>query len=768
MNRAAMGVFIVLTVFMSVCAAADNCVKTGTVCVESGGTRLVDGIPVTRDCWATRDTYACLQEDNSVNGCASFEAAPETAACVKKESVCTSQVTDADTGVVTCLTEDETWQCADEVTLPSVNAEWISHGLAQVETESAPRCAAYEADATCTRTQRTCSGTSCTVQYACEAVTASACTELAAAGCSVVSSPACDAGDTACTLKTGVMTCEGTLPEIQSVTVTADKVTTATTPSLLTTGCAAASNASCTLVSSVCTEAGGIRRINGRVYMQPCWAKENTYSCTVASTSTCGALTAAGCTELSSTCTDTAADGTCRTTNKTYRCSGSPEALGEAEFLSDDKIPEGTITVSECASLVGDAACTLTQTECLTKNSAGECTQTRYAYACQTDSSGTMDDCAAMASDASCRETESVCLGTDAAGNCTMRTKIYVCEKPSEDAALGEVCGQSLCLGGVCREGVDGEASEDFLESAAVLEITRQAAAYSEIGDGKLFGGSASGCCVKAAGFSCCRSENAASTAGLSNSLFAVALTTGAEVAWEGIKYVGSPYVYDILSAGGDATSSLLTRLYGEAGNGVYTPSVSAYGVTASVSGGSLTLSFSPGSLLVSLAAQMAADYFSCTAEDQMHALRASQNLCHYVGSWCSKKGGAACLEKRESWCCFNSRLALIVQTEGRKQLGLGWGTPEAPACRGFTLEEFQKLDFSKMDLTPIVAEMAREAGKTVDAMAVSGRAQARVTATAAAPQNQYAQFETFTGKCAAGAMGSGCASSVVLTGGEP
>ena len=33
-------------------SAAAHCVKTGTVCVEAGGTRLVDGIPVTRDCWS--------------------------------------------------------------------------------------------------------------------------------------------------------------------------------------------------------------------------------------------------------------------------------------------------------------------------------------------------------------------------------------------------------------------------------------------------------------------------------------------------------------------------------------------------------------------------------------------------------------------------------------------------------------------------------------------------------------------------------------------
>ena len=56
-------------------AGNDNCVVTGRVCVEAGGTRLVDGVPVTRDCWSYRDTYACMVPDTeSVNGCSTLQA----------------------------------------------------------------------------------------------------------------------------------------------------------------------------------------------------------------------------------------------------------------------------------------------------------------------------------------------------------------------------------------------------------------------------------------------------------------------------------------------------------------------------------------------------------------------------------------------------------------------------------------------------------------------------------------------------------------------
>jgi hypothetical protein len=38
------------------------------------------------------------------------------------------------------------------------------------------------------------------------------------------------------------------------------------------------------------------------------------------------------------------------------------------------------------------------------------------------------------------------------------------------------------------------------------------------------------------------------------------------------------------------------------------------------------------------------------------------------------------------------------------------WGTPQAPYCRGFTPEEFQALDFSKMDLSEYYADVTSKA----------------------------------------------------------
>ncbi len=74
---------------------------------------------------------------------------------------------------------------------------------------------------------------------------------------------------------------------------------------------------------------------------------------------------------------------------------------------------------------------------------------------------------------------------------------------------------------------------------------------------------------------------------------------------------------------------------------------------------------------------------------------------CHYIGDYCSEKWPlVGCVQKKKTYCCFSSPLARIIQEGGRPQLGIGWGIPEAPQCRGFTPEEFQKIDFSKVNFS--------------------------------------------------------------------
>ena len=65
---------------------------------------------------------------------------------------------------------------------------------------------------------------------------------------------------------------------------------------------------------------------------------------------------------------------------------------------------------------------------------------------------------------------------------------------------------------------------------------------------------------------------------------------------------------------------------------------------------------------------------------------------------------------KKKTYCCFNSKLGRIIVEEGRKQLkNLDWGSAKNPNCRGFSPEEFQKIDFSRIDLTEFTDDLQNQ-----------------------------------------------------------
>lgn len=88
----------------------------------------------------------------------------------------------------------------------------------------------------------------------------------------------------------------------------------------------------------------------------------------------------------------------------------------------------------------------------------------------------------------------------------------------------------------------------------------------------------------------------------------------------------------------------------------------------------------------------------------------------HYVGDYCKNKiKFIGCIQKAAMYCIFNSKLARIIHEQGRSQLQKfgssgGWGTPEGPNCEGFTPEEFQMLDFSRIDLSEFMGDINTKA----------------------------------------------------------
>lgn len=99
-----------------------------------------------------------------------------------------------------------------------------------------------------------------------------------------------------------------------------------------------------------------------------------------------------------------------------------------------------------------------------------------------------------------------------------------------------------------------------------------------------------------------------------------------------------------------------------------------------------------------------------CPASAKRLAQARQAGSAHYVGTLCASKSFfGVCLRTQEVWCVFPSKLARVIHEQGRHQLGIGWGSPQNPNCRGFTPQEFQRLDFSKMDLSALYADIMNQ-----------------------------------------------------------
>lgn len=127
-----------------------------------------------------------------------------------------------------------------------------------------------------------------------------------------------------------------------------------------------------------------------------------------------------------------------------------------------------------------------------------------------------------------------------------------------------------------------------------------------------------------------------------------------------------------------------------------------------------LLVAVDPTSLAVSVAMYFVVDYLTqaCDQSDMEAAMLHGSGYCAYIGEYCKHRWPAVgCVQRAKVFCCFNSKMARIIHQQGRTQLRTlnGWGDVSNPNCRGFTTEEFQALDFSKIDLSEYYSDLTHK-----------------------------------------------------------
>ena len=175
-----------------------------------------------------------------------------------------------------------------------------------------------------------------------------------------------------------------------------------------------------------------------------------------------------------------------------------------------------------------------------------------------------------------------------------------------------------------------------------------------------------------------------------------------------------------VTASGSTATLSgaTATGAYGALASGA----TGAEAITAGISQYAAAL-FNPTTIVVAIVVMVVMKVLfgnGCDQGDIQTGMQAASKDCHYIGDYCEKKWPlVGCVQKAKSYCCFNTKMARIIHEQGRPQLQSfgadgGWGTPISPNCRGFTPDEFQSLDFSRIDLSEYFGDLRKDLDKKI------------------------------------------------------
>jgi conjugal transfer mating pair stabilization protein TraN len=488
----------------------------------------------------------------------------------------------------------------------------------------------------------------------------------------------------------------------------------------------------CKKLSSVCVQGAETRNINGVMVYKECWQMQDNYACIdPVLSNNCQPLEDAGCAQISSVCAASGFDGSCLRFTNTYQCSQALVSVPSniEQLASTFTITRDEVNVSACAVLAGSNACRLQTEVCsegaATRNINGldvfkSCWKWERTYTCP--STAMQSDCQDLLADSNCTETSSTCILKNPDGSCSSIERRFNCRvRDATSTPVTSCAGQTFCNNGQCFD-TSYTPDADFARASTGMEVVREGGTYFDPATMKLFNGTAD-FCRKTFGSigNCCKLNP---NQGMSNRNASQAAGIALRVGGEAVR-AGSAYAFDALfnGAGQNFLSQGFNAMLGSAssmgnianpfGAASFSSSFSFYGMSFSMGAEGLQfVSFDPWTFAAQIAIQIVIKLISCEQPEKVLGMKRGNNLCEFVGSWCSKEinylFGTACIQHKESYCCFNSKLAKIINKGGKTQLRRDYGTAQAPNCSGFTANEMERLDFSQMDLAEFYGDLIK------------------------------------------------------------
>jgi len=383
------------------------------------------------------------------------------------------------------------------------------------------------------------------------------------------------------------------------------------------------------------------------------------------------------------------------------------------------------------------------------------------------------DTCESFERNPACGYLGSTCVdgARDANGFCYVTESRYDCGTTSEIPAVTrdsdlDCAGPVRCLGDDCLD-LSVEQSDDFAEAAAALQAAQfvlMDADCSGVGHCRVFRGKAAECKQAVGGVvDCCETPAGVSLADYIQLIFAVSKVDAAVMALDngsrirgGWELLRDPLV-DSWDAVSEAFTSAANNLMGNTAAAVsdgaaklsldaakqalmrqtaqWTANVfgdAAANALFAVEGGGQAVvggavqagQIQLGGLIGATLAWVMVAYmiysivmiliriiWKCERDEFELGAKRELRSCHYVGSYCDSDFLGVCIEKQKAFCCFNTPLARIINEQAYPQLGRTWGDPEYPNCSGLSLQELERLDWSRIDLSEWLAILS-EAGQ--------------------------------------------------------
>lgn len=501
--------------------------------------------------------------------------------------------------------------------------------------------------------------------------------------------------------------------------------------------------ADCQKTGSVCADTTPSKVVSGvtvtLAQVGGCWSYQDTYRCIKPNAvDYCGGIASTpGCWLASTICSQTDFNGGCMTQTLTYRCGDPVTPLPPyTTYLNESYTTvKDTIDSSACSTTANNPNCTLASHTCSEPGGTRiinglavtkDCWAWTDSYTC----TNIIDtDCGALAAKG-CTLTNKACISKSATdGHCTDYEDTYSCPVGGGTTTTKDCSGKVACIsdgaGGQSCFDSSAPTDTDFGTVIATTELAREAGVYEN--GLSIFSGADESCESKRYGIptKCCRTSGGSkSNHDIMSGMVSQVLGNVGSYAWS----QGSKYVYDFMYQSSipwlqdraiDAMTSVGSCFsdFSLAGGG-FSPSFGAFGFSiATTAPGSLVgsysqiatlyetasgtqvgLYFNPYVFAAQIAITVVMELLSCSDEEMLLGMHRGAGLCYHTDTECS---GSILKTCTEHYCCYNSKLARIINEQGKPQLGM-----DRKNCNGFSTEDFAKLDFSKINLSEFIGEV--------------------------------------------------------------